>query len=508
MMDARPLLNVYQAWILVFDNPFKHLGTIKDILNRTQASLNKSVEDATKQNTIAAHIASIRGLLSQPPIQPKHDPYAVLALFQEALRLFPPDEVKYHSGVHLGMAFEYMHLEDTKSALKASKDAYDVACAGDDYLIAIISVRNQAWITYHMGNLDQAIEICRKGITSFDQLRTENGQPFPGLGIVFIMLGYLYLEYGEFEKAEIELSKGYKLNQLIGEYEAFSLSLIGLTRLYALQGDHLRAMQLGERTAQRMSSLAALAQTLQIQIALSDFERDPEPLEPILIWMREHQPDFKTISDFQGITPWAETMHIAHLTWIQVKIALSKGRIKSHDLKVLLSCLDFLDQRLHMAEQHGLLYRVIECCIIKSLLLDVIGKTDEAKNTLTQALALAEPRNFCRVFLDKGQPMAQLLKDVTKHDPSNYFVNQLLDAFERLYRTKVTLLPQKLVEPLTERELEVLNLMAVGLTYNEIAAQITVSLNTVRTHVKNIYGKLDVHKRSQAIAKAKELNLL
>ena len=65
-----------------------------------------------------------------------------------------------------------------------------------------------------------------------------------------------------------------------------------------------------------------------------------------------------------------------------------------------------------------------------------------------------------------------------------------------------------LTEPLTDRELEVLQLMSDGLTYNEIAAQIMVSLNTVRTHVKNIYSKLYVHKRSQAIARARELNIL
>jgi LuxR family maltose regulon positive regulatory protein len=66
----------------------------------------------------------------------------------------------------------------------------------------------------------------------------------------------------------------------------------------------------------------------------------------------------------------------------------------------------------------------------------------------------------------------------------------------------------RLVEPLTGRELQVLSLMVDGLTYNEIAGQLTVSLNTVRTHVKNIYGKLRVHRRSQAIAKARKLNLL
>jgi LuxR family maltose regulon positive regulatory protein len=66
----------------------------------------------------------------------------------------------------------------------------------------------------------------------------------------------------------------------------------------------------------------------------------------------------------------------------------------------------------------------------------------------------------------------------------------------------------QLVEPLTEREIDILVLMAEGLTYNEIAERETVSLNTVRTHVKNIYAKLSVHKRSQAIAKSKRLNIL
>ena len=158
--------------------------------------------------------------------------------------------------------------------------------------------------------------------------------------------------------------------------------------------------------------------------------------------------------------------------------------------------------------------------VLQAVALHAHGETEQAAQLLGDALALAELGGFIRTFLDEGPPMERLLRETAERGIAPTYVNRLLSTFAAQDQPKSLDQPltqgvgsqvpttPPLTEPLTDRELEVLQLMSDGLTYNEIAAQIMVSLNTVRTHFKNIYSKLYVHKRSQAIAKARELNIL
>ena len=127
---------------------------------------------------------------------------------------------------------------------------------------------------------------------------------------------------------------------------------------------------------------------------------------------------------------------------------------------------------------------------------------------MQRALELAEPQGFVRIFLTIGNPIIRLLKKAAKRDIAEDYVVKLLNQIDTDTQPDIPDLSPRplLVDPLSDRELEVLHLMAQDLSYQEIANQIVVSLNTVRTHVKNIYSKLMVHKRSQAISKASERN--
>ncbi|NIV32691.1 MAG: hypothetical protein GWN58_25565 [Anaerolineae bacterium] len=145
---------------------------------------------------------------------------------------------------------------------------------------------------------------------------------------------------------------------------------------------------------------------------------------------------------------------------------------------------------------------------------------------LEQALTLAEPEGFVRTFVDEGPPMESLLRAAAARGLMPRYVDQLLNAFQT---TGITVSPSSvvrrpssvvrrpssvghpasaLVEDLSTRELEVLQLIAEGLTNREIASRLFVSLNTVKAHTRNIYGKLGVHSRTQAIARSQELGLL
>ena len=156
---------------------------------------------------------------------------------------------------------------------------------------------------------------------------------------------------------------------------------------------------------------------------------------------------------------------------------------------------------------------LIEILALYALSLQNQEDTDQALATLEKALALAEPEGYIRVFVDEGPPMARLLYDAANRGISQQYARRLLSAFPvaepELADSLRTRVPKpEFVEPLSERELEILQLIAEGLTNPEIASRLYLSLNTVKVHTRNIYGKLGVHSRTQAVARSQELGLL
>jgi LuxR family maltose regulon positive regulatory protein len=133
------------------------------------------------------------------------------------------------------------------------------------------------------------------------------------------------------------------------------------------------------------------------------------------------------------------------------------------------------------------------------------GAEERAQVILEEALRLGEPANYVRLFVDLGPPMARLLREAAVEGIALDYVTRLLAAFAESEQSSQA---AGLVEPLSERELEVLRLIAAGLTNREIAEQLVIAYGTAKRHASNIYGKLAVDNRTQAVARARELRLL
>jgi LuxR family maltose regulon positive regulatory protein len=150
---------------------------------------------------------------------------------------------------------------------------------------------------------------------------------------------------------------------------------------------------------------------------------------------------------------------------------------------------------------------------LQALALKAVGDTRQAMTVLEQSLTLAEPRGFLFAFVNEGPPMARLLYEALSREISPEYVQKLLAAFpdvepeKNLLRNPIVS-DSELIEPLSEREIEVLQLIADGISRPEIASRLVISLNTVKTHARNIYGKLGVNNQMQAVGKARGLGLL
>jgi len=158
---------------------------------------------------------------------------------------------------------------------------------------------------------------------------------------------------------------------------------------------------------------------------------------------------------------------------------------------------------------------LVEIYALQALAYQAQGDTGQAMAALQRALSLAEPAGYVRIFADEASPMARLLQEAVRRGVTRgiapEYANKLLAALGVAeYSEEPHPYPhtQPLPEPLSERELEVLRLLNTHLSSTEIAERLYITPNTARYHIKNIYGKLDVHSRSDAVQRARELGLL
>lgn len=172
--------------------------------------------------------------------------------------------------------------------------------------------------------------------------------------------------------------------------------------------------------------------------------------------------------------------------------------------------LELLEPLLPIMEERKRKESLIEIQILKALAFQAQDDIAQAMIALERALSLAEPGGYVRIFIDEGPPMARLLFQAAARGIAPEYVNKLLTAFPDSEPAVISQPPtaEMMVEPLSEREIEVLQLIAEGLSNQEIAQRLFLSLSTVKWHTSNIYGKLGVKNRTQAVAKARSLGIL
>jgi LuxR family maltose regulon positive regulatory protein len=196
------------------------------------------------------------------------------------------------------------------------------------------------------------------------------------------------------------------------------------------------------------------------------------------------------------------------------RVLIAQGSAQG-DEQTLHEAMGLLEQLRQESEAGGRMGRVMEILMLQALALSQNpargqgwGDSDEALDPLSRALTLAEPEDYVRMFVDEGEPMARLLYEAAAHGITLDYTGRLLAAFPDVDAAQPKHPSVEMIELLSAREIEVLGLIAEGLSNQEIAAKLYLSPNTVKVHSSNIYGKLGVNSRTQAVAKAKTLGIL
>jgi LuxR family maltose regulon positive regulatory protein len=244
------------------------------------------------------------------------------------------------------------------------------------------------------------------------------------------------------------------------------------------------------------------------RVYAGDFSPKVRPVPALRARLQVARGDLAAALDWarqSGVTDDDEPGYLREYEHITLaRVLLARGASEQGE-RFLEEATRLLARLLPAAEQGGRAAAVIEILVLQAMAHHLRGDVRAALECLRPAVALAEPEDYVRLFADEGPPMAFLLRALAKQEGPWHYLRRLLAA---LAGTPASGQRQSLVDPLSVRELEVLRLLATDLSGPDIARELVVSLNTVRTHTKHIYTKLGVSNRRAAVRKGQQLNLL
>jgi LuxR family transcriptional regulator, maltose regulon positive regulatory protein len=418
----------------------------------------------------------------------------------EALDFLPAEDAASRARIYSALSIAYGSQGDVEKAETAYRECLRLAQVSANYsLAAHTTVMMGMWLCYY-GKLHEAA----RAYQSIIELGDQTGQPvfFPA-GQGLIGLAGIYLEWNQLEKAEKALQDGMALCVQAGLDGYFSGSLLK-ARLRQARGDPAGALddlQALEKAFPRSDSFTLTLRQIQVRLAMRDVDgasRLSLPLQNIL-------------ESGQGFGESGPPIVIVEL----IQASLARVYLARGELDRALATLDRLEATSAPAGRFG---NLLEALLLRALALHKQNPGSPAAiASLTRSLELAEPEGYRLLFAEAGPDLAPLLRgvawDPAAPDRVKIYARHLLDLpAEELPLARPPVEAgtsiDALIEPLTDRELDVLRLIAAGLKYAEIAAALFISVNTVRTYVKSIYTKLGVDNRSKAIALAHHHKLI
>ena len=333
---------------------------------------------------------------------------------------------------------------------------------------------------------NEAMALCRQAL---DLCLDARGRPLPPAGLTYVVLGRMCYEGNDLAGARQHVLQGLELARPLGRATVALAGLIELARLQLATGEGKAAQATIGELRQLASQLQWPLVDLEVAAAEAEFALRQGDIAVAGRWGET--------SGLSPADPPSFLREAEYFTYARVLLAQNRPA----EARMLLANLE------RYARSGGLIRSLITVCILQALAQLALGQKEQALVRLEEAVRLAAPEGYRRAFLDEGPAILALLPGVRRAAPA--FVDDLLSgAPAEASHEKPSRGEQPLVEPLSERELEVLRLIAEGLSNREIAEKLFVSVGTVKTHAHNICAKLAVASRTQAAAQARELGLL
>jgi ATP/maltotriose-dependent transcriptional regulator MalT len=405
-----------------------------------------------------------------------------IELAQHAEQLLHPDDVSWRSGVSLILANALRFTINWLRAKEIFQEAAALKESIGDYAIALFALSSRGDILEAEGQLHQAVQ-------QFDQVlghaRAWGIPNTPVTGYALVGLGRVRYEWNELDTAQHDVQTGLERGQQAGIMDVLLPGYHALARIRRAQGD-------------MDGALAALDD--------ADAVAEKIGLAPVKDWISAQRSQiWLARGETEAALDWASHFvgQMQDVMFPSVPIALAKIWLSQRQPD---KALPLLDHALQSSQTVGRLGNAIHILAVQAIVYHAQGEPEQAFATLEHALELAEPEEYVRAFADEGAPMARLMRRMLTRSSASEYVRRLLEALGESVKIESPI-ASPLNEPLSQRELEVLRLIVEGATNKEIADELVLTVNTVKRHISNIFGKLHVGNRAQAIARARELNL-
>ena len=471
VMDARPSLWWRHAALLLING---QTTGVEEKLGAAEAALQGAGTDDETRNLLG-QIAAAKATLALTRYQVE----TVLTQSRRALEHLRPDNLSVRSSANWTLGLAYQLKGDRAAASSAFSEGISLSRASGDIFTIMLATTGLGSVQEAENRLHLAAETYRS------VLRLAGDQPLQIVYDAYLGLARVLYEWNDLAAAE---QHGRQSVDLARQYDSvidrFIVCEVFLARLRLARGEVAGAA-------------AMLAQTGRSARQRNFVHRIPEVAgAQVLTLLR------------QGDLAAAARLAEAHeLPVSQARVHLARG-----DAPAALAALEPLRRR---AEARGWEDERLKVMVLRAVALHTRGEKDEATQLLGDALALAEPGGFVRIFVDEGTPMALLLSDASARGIMPDYTARLLAASEAEERKAADephpspVIPeQSLVRPLSRRELEVLRLIAQGLSNYQIGEHLFLALDTVKGHNRRIFGKLSVQRRTEAVAKARSLGIL
>jgi len=440
------------------------------------------------QSLVAAQLAMMRSVLARG----RGEHAESIAHAEQAARLVPPEMPETAGTAWIMLAVARAGAGDLDGAIEAYGRGLELAYAAGNPVGAYMCTYGRAMYLMLQGRLNEAEETCRSAI---ERAAREGHGDFPATGWLHMAMARIELERNCLERVEAYLNDGLRIARP-GGFGEIQRSGRYLHAHLAAAGGHL------DGAVEIMKDAERIVSAMDDPYLSGELNR-----EWTMLYLNAGELDAARKKLTVLAAKSAVTQH-AHLLfgcdWMTARLLCAEGR---HDQA--LAGLDEAIRRIRATNSMGELIRLLA---LQAVALNARGKREPARSVLREAVELGAPGGYIRRWLDAGPPIGPLLRDLRDEGNTPQALHPYLDALLDACRTAfggMALQPEGvMLDPLTARELDVMRLICAGYSNPDIASELVVALNTVKKHTSNIYGKLGVRSRTQAIARVRDLGLV
>jgi len=507
VLQTRPRLNCCKAWVLIHDAHFEEARSVLDAAEKFLVEQNKDKDIDPYASETFGMIYSIRSAVNS------NLGNATLAMqdANTALELLPKNNLIWRGLAYLCLGFAHEVTGDAEQAGQAMIEADITAEKSSDLTLSMLIKYNLGDLHLLQGNLREANEFFKQVLSLAKFYKAER---LHELGEALVERAWVLCEWNKLSEADEQVRHSLEIGRQIDSFIIQIMGHLAYARIFQALGKYVsaydevgQARQIAETNQISIYAVAAEAYEIRLDILTGNLDRAK-------IWRQKKE---KMLSDAPEDGIAFPPHYFESDAFTLARVLLTEGHTTEARMR--------LDNMLRLAGSANKSSRRIEILVLLALVFQNLCDLTTAWDNVEQALCLAEPHSYQRVFLDEGYRMELLLnwgieQEMIKEDRILAYVENLLHTFsvERTSQTSqggeafpdpVSSTQQiVMIELLTARELDVLNLMAVGLTNQQIASKMVLSVGTVKMHIHHILEKLGVPSRALAVIRSKELKLL